>query len=278
MKYHFKQIDVFTQTGLLGNPVAVVFDADDLSAAQMQRFANWTNLSETTFLLKPTDAGADYRVRIFTPARELPFAGHPTLGSCHAWLQAGGTAQDANQIVQQCAQGLIRIRRLSDQLSFAAPPMRASKPSPETLQQTLDALGLSNEPAIDAALLDNGPIFLVLSLRSAREALAVKPDFAKLSKLPSVGLIAPHPQGHDCRYEVRGFAPSMGVNEDPVTGSLNASLAQWLTQTRGESGAYWVAQGSKLGRAGRIQITIDPDHNVWVGGGCVTCIEGTVDI
>ena len=297
----YRQVDVFTATPYYGNPLAVVLDGSGLSEDEMQRFARWTNLSETTFLLPPTQAGADYRVRIYTPGGELPFAGHPTLGSCHAWLEAGGTPKNAAMIVQQCAVGLVNIRRAGQHLAFAAPPLQRSTPAPELLAQVAQALGITLRQIRAAQALDNGPRWLGLLLDSPDTVLALSPDHARLRELqqkvgvaaltqeqPAVILIARSsrearafaehaddaPQLAVPDLEVRAFAAPVGITEDPVTGSLNASLAQWLMAEGHVPTRYVAAQGSCLGRAGRVLLERDASGQVWVGGQVQTCISG----
>ncbi|GAB3467156.1 PhzF family phenazine biosynthesis protein [Massilia terrae] len=275
-RHTFHQLDVFTDIPYKGNPLAVVHDAQDLSDAQMASFAHWTNLSETTFLLPPADPAADYRVRIFTPGGELPFAGHPTLGSCAAWLKAGGAPREEGVVVQECGVGLVRIRRSGKRLAFAAPPLRRSGPlDSASLQQIKQALGLANDDIVDHQWVDNGPGWCALMLRSAEQVLAVKPDFAALGDI-RLGIAAPQLAGADTDYEVRVFVPSLGVPEDPVTGSLNAGLAQWLIGTGAVADSYVAAQGTALGRAGRVFVERVGD-DIWIGGEVVSCIEGTVD-
>ncbi|CEJ12711.1 putative isomerase YddE [bacterium YEK0313] len=273
--FSFQQVDVFTATPLRGNPLAVVIGADTLPDAQMAAFAHWTNLSETTFLLRPTAPEADYRVRIFTPKGELPFAGHPTLGSCHVWLAAGGQAK-ARDIVQECAAGLIRIRRDDDRLSFAAPPLRRAGPvEAETMARVVAGLNLSAADIVEAHWVDNGPGWLAVLLRSAEDVLKLRPDFTVLSGL-RVGVVAPVDRsrtGQDADFEVRGFTAA-GF-EDPVTGSLNAGIAQWLIGSGVAPHAYVASQGTALGRAGRIHVAQVGD-TVWVGGAVTTCITGHV--
>ena len=280
----FAQVDVFTAQAYLGNPLAVVLDGAGLDDAAMQGFARWTNLSETTFVLPPSpDAaaqGADYQVRIFTPGGELPFAGHPTLGSCHAWLQAGGVPRVAGRIVQQCQAGLVPIRQDGTRLAFAAPPLQRRDPSPSHLAQVAAALGLQARHLVAAQLLDNGPVWLGLLLDSADTVLGLRPDHARLKDLgQDVGVIHVGPNASDTAQPgvvVRAFAAPMGNPEDPVTGTLNASLAEWLIADGLAPRSYLVAQGECLGRAGRVHIRQDDDHQIWVGGRAVTCIEGTV--
>jgi PhzF family phenazine biosynthesis protein len=303
----FKQVDVFTAVPYFGNPLAVVLDGSGLSDADMQRFAHWTNLSETTFLLPPTKPEADYRVRIFTPGGELPFAGHPTLGSCHAWLQAGGTPRSTTKIVQECQVGLVPLRREGVRLAFAAPALQRSNPSPALLAQVAAALGLSAKQIVAAQLLDNGPVWLGLLLDSHQTVLQLNPDHLALKNLgQKVGVAAVEPGSSgaaligrsnrearafgtqsDARQaslaeapalEVRAFAAPIGVNEDPVTGSFNASLAQWLIAEGHAPARYVAAQGACLGRAGRVHIEQTADGQVWVGGESVTCIDGQVQL
>ena len=280
----FRQIDVFSHHPGFGNPVAVVLDAQGLSDADMRRFAAWTNLSETTFLMPPTAAGhaagADYRLRIFSPRGELPFAGHPTLGTCRAWLQQGHTPRVPGLVVQESAQGLVQIEHQGDTLAFAAPPLQRSKPSPALVPLVASALGLRPHQIQAAQLLDNGPVWLGLLLDSAETVLGLTPDHARLKDLgQDVGVIHIAPDA-GANHErpgavVRAFAAPMGNPEDPVTGSLNASLAQWLIGEGLAPTRYLVAQGECLGRAGRVYIRQDAQGQVWVGGHTVTCIEGT---
>ncbi len=273
----FSQVDVFTAEPYRGNPVAVVHDADGLTDAQMAAFARWTNLSETTFLLRPTDpAVADYRLRIFTPGGELPFAGHPTLGSCHAWLSAGGRPARDGAIVQECGVGPVVLRRGGHVLQFAAPEPREDAPvDPATLDRVLGALALPADAVVDHRLLDNGPRWHVLLLDSPERVLGLRPDWAAIEGI-DVGVVGPRPDGGETAFEVRGVAPGMGLTEDPVTGSLNASIGQWLIRTGRAPERYVAAQGTALGRAGRVHVERDADGTVWVGGDTVTCIEGTV--
>ena len=272
-RFAFAQVDVFTDVALKGNPLAVVHGADALDDAQMQAFARWTNLSETTFLLQPTGPLADYRVRIFTPGGELPFAGHPTLGSCHAWLEAGGVPKTPGAVVQQCGVGRVDIRLDGERAAFAAPPLRREPIAEAGLLPVLAALGLPREQVRQAQWLDNGPRWLGLLLDAADTVLALEPDHAALKSLAKVGVIGPHAAGGPCQFEVRGFAAPIGIPEDPVTGSLNASLAQWLIGDGVAPARYVAAQGTRLGRAGRVHIA-QVDGQVWVGGHSVSCIRG----
>jgi len=277
MKRRFTQLDVFTGTALRGNPLAVVHDAQGLSEDTMAAFARWTNLSETTFLLPPSTPGADYHVRIFTPGGELPFAGHPTLGSCHAWLAAGGQPQEPGTVVQQCGVGLVRIRRSAARLAFAAPPLRRTGPlEADLVQRIVAALGVQASDVLHHQWVDNGPGWSAVMLRSAEQVLSLKPDRVKLGDL-KLGVVGAHAATHDAQFEVRAFIPSMGVLEDPVTGSLNAGLAQWLIGSGLAPKAYVAAQGTALRRAGRVHLEQQGD-TVWVGGDVAACIEGQVDL
>jgi PhzF family phenazine biosynthesis protein len=272
----FRQVDVFTTTAYYGNPVAVVLDGSGLTAEQMQHVAHWTNLSETTFVLPPTDAGADYRVRIFTPAVELPFAGHPTLGTCHAWLENGGTPHDPAMFVQECEAGLVRVRRTEDGLAFAAPPLLRSGPVDDAVVAHIaDMLRLPVGDIVDAQWVDNGPGWVAVLLADADAALAVRPGVVDLD----VGVVGPYPPGSAVAFEVRAFTPKDGMtDEDPVTGSLNASLADWLLRTGRAEAPYVASQGAARGRAGRVHITRDDDFEIWVGGGTVTCVTGEIEL
>jgi PhzF family phenazine biosynthesis protein len=276
MLRRFSQVDAFTTSAYHGNPCAVVVDGDGLDDQRMQRFAHWTNLSETTFVLPPTDPTADYRVRIFTPVAELPFAGHPTISTCHAWLEAGGTPAVGGEIVQECEAGLVRIRRTANGLGFAAPPLIRSGPVEESLVQRLaETLGIEREAVVDAQWADNGPGWVAVLLEHADAVLALKPSFTDLD----VGVVGPYPPGGETAFEVRAFFPKDGVMvEDPVTGSLNASLAEWLLRTGRATSPYVASQGAALGRSGRVHISRDDDGTIWVAGGTVTCISGTVDL
>jgi PhzF family phenazine biosynthesis protein len=279
MKQHrYDQVDVFTAVPYLGNALAVVHGADGLDDARMQAFARWTNLSETTFLLAPTDPAADYRVRIWTPRRELPFAGHPTLGSCHAWLAAGGRPK-GETVVQECGVGLVRIRRDGERLAFAAPPLRRSGPADAATRARLArCLGIETAAIRAAEWVDNGPGWVAVLLGSRAEVLALRPDLGAMGEL-EVGVVAPWTDAApgEPQFEVRAFVPSVGVGEDPVTGSLNAGLAQWLIGAGLAPPGYVASQGTVLGRAGRVHAErIGSD--IWIGGASVTCIEGRVTL
>jgi PhzF family phenazine biosynthesis protein len=276
MERPFCQVDVFTEEPYLGNPVAVVVDAKGLSTDDMQRFAQWTNLSETTFILPPEAAEADYRVRIFTPSRELPFAGHPTLGTCHAWLTHGGTPHRDGTVVQECEAGLIELRRDGDTLAFAAPPLIRSGPVDQaTLLHLVDVLNLHPTHVVDAQWVDNGPGWVAVLLASADAVLAVRPGVSDLD----IGVVGPYPSGSPEAFEVRAFSPALGsFGEDPVTGSLNASLAGWLLDSGRATAPYVASQGTAMGRRGRVHISRDETGTIWVGGGTVTCLRGTADL
>ena len=277
MPFKFTQVDVFSTTPLKGNPLAVVHGADALSDAQMHDFARWTNLSETAFLLKPTDPGADYRVRIFTPHRELPFAGHPTLGSCHAWLEAGGFARADTEVVQQCTAGLIHIRRSGARLAFAAPPrLRTGPLEDELLARIGHALSLRPEDIVDHQWVDNGPGWAAVRLRSAEAVLNLQIDWPALGGI-KLGVVGPHAPGHEAQFEVRALIGEGAGYEDPVTGSLNASLAQWLIESGAAPEAYVAAQGTCLQRAGRVHIHREAG-TVWVGGASVSCVRGELTL
>ena len=312
----FKQVDVFTDTPYLGNPLAVVLDGSDLSTEDMQHFAHWTNLSETTFLLPPTPAaaaqGAHYRVRIFTPGAELPFAGHPTLGSCHAWLKTHHIGESTlmggvpDELVQECGVGLVHIRRNGERLAFGAPALQRSEPAPGLVRQVAAALGLDARHLVASQLLDNGPTWLGLLVDRAEVLLALEPNHLALKSLGfKVGLVhiqkaleasflisrsnresrafGPRSRAHNTTHttpqvQVRAFAAPIGVNEDPVTGSLNASLAQWLIADGFAPSHYIATQGTCLGRHGQVYVDQDETGQVWVGGDVVSCVEGVVNL
>jgi len=270
----YRQVDVFTAEALRGNPLAVVLDGTGLDTGRMAAFARWTNLSETTFLLPPAHPEADYQVRIFTPGAELPFAGHPTLGSCHAWLAAGGRPRREGVVVQQCAVGLVPIR-LGERLAFRAPPTTVEPVEAAYLERVCAALGLAPQAVSDAAWLTNGPRQLALLLDRASTVTAMQPDHAALKQLSVVGVVAPAPAGTAVDFEVRFFASAIGVDEDPVTGSLNANIAQWLIGSGRAPARYVAAQGAALGRAGRVHVERDAE-GTWIGGDVAPCISGQV--
>jgi PhzF family phenazine biosynthesis protein len=290
----FQQVDVFTDRAGYGNALAVVLDGTGLADDQMARFARWTNLSETTFLLPPTDPAADYRVRIFTPTTELPFAGHPTLGSCHAWLAAGGTARAGDCVVQQCGVGLVRIRReataAGERLAFAAPPRRRTGPLDNAMVERIASiLGVARADIVAHEHCDNGPGWMAVMLKSAEQVLALRPQLGRETGLEigvvgarnepgKVGVVGTQPPGHDTAFEVRAFFPAQGgLAEDPVTGSLNAALAQWLIGSARAPARYVAAQGTVLGRAGRVFVEHD-GTDVWIGGHVARCIDGVLTL
>jgi PhzF family phenazine biosynthesis protein len=276
MLRQFRQVDVFAGAPYGGNPLAVVLGADGLSDEEMSRFANWTNLSETTFVLEPDDDQADYRVRIFTASQELPFAGHPTLGTCHAWLEAGGKPRTPGVVIQQCGAGLVPIRQDTSGLRFAAPPLLRSGPVDEPLaRRVAEILRIGRNEIVDLQWTDNGPGWIAVLLDSAEAVLAVRPGPTDLD----LGVVGPYPPGGPAAFEVRAFLPKNATtDEDPVTGSLNASVAQWLLATGRASAPYQVRQGTVLGRNGQVRITASDDGTVWVGGDAVTCISGAVEL
>lgn len=280
MSRPFRQVDVFSERPLGGNPVAVVHDAEGLPDDRMQQFAAWTNLSETTFLLPPTDPAADYRLRIFTPTGELPFAGHPTLGTAHAWLEAGGVPRTVGTLVQECAAGLVRLRR-EPRLAFAAPPrIRSGPPTDEERGRVLAALALADDDVVAMEWCDNGPGWIGVLLQSADAVLAVAPDATRFGGL-DIGIVGAYDDLRagevGAQVEVRALFRALGVVEDPVTGSLNAALAQWLTAEGRLPDVYVASQGTLLGRTGRVHVERDGD-TVWVGGQTTTRIVGEVDL
>jgi PhzF family phenazine biosynthesis protein len=274
----FSQVDVFTDRLTRGNPVAVVHDADDLSTADMAAFARWTNLVETTFLLEPRDRNADYRLRIFTPRAELPFAGHPTLGSARAWLEAGGRARNEGHPVQECGAGLVRIRTRDHRLFFSAPALVRSGPvSPADFDRLTAALKIGAADAVDAQWTDNGPGWVTILLKDADAVLRLNPDRDAFGPFSSVGAVGPYPPGADVAFEVRAFIPEIGSGEDPVTGSLNAGIAQWLMATGRAPDSYVASQGARMGRQGRVFVEKINDV-IWVGGDTVLGVRGHVSL
>ena len=273
----FKQVDVFGSEPYLGNPLAVVLEAEGLTDADMESFARWTNLSETTFVLPPTVDGADYRVRIFTPGGELPFAGHPTLGTCHAWLESGAKRRYPDVVVQECGIGLVTLHANAGIAAFAAPPLQRSGPlEEEILDQARRALHLEPGQVLASNWIDNGPGWLGLLLPDAATVLGLSPDPAVMGNL-RVGVIGAQPADAETDFEVRAFVPGLGVAEDPVTGSLNAGLAQWLIGANLAPDRYVVTQGTAVQRSGRVRV-FTRDGKIWVGGSTVTCIDGTVTL
>jgi PhzF family phenazine biosynthesis protein len=279
--YSFSQVDVFGSRALSGNPVAVVHGATGLDDDTMAAFGRWTNLSETTFLLPPEDPRADYRLRIFTPGEELPFAGHPTLGSAHAWLEAGGSPASSERIVQECGVGLVELRRAGADVAFRAPDfLRTGPVGEETLGRVVGALGVEADQLVGAWWIDNGPGWLGLELDSAASVLSLRPAFAALEV--DTGVIGPmdaeQQEATGADVEVRAFCPGLGINEDPVTGSLNAGFAMWLTREGRLPSSYVVRQGTALDRDGRVQISTDDAGDIWVGGSSRTVVRGTLDL
>ena len=267
---HFTQVDVFTNELTFGNPVAVVHDADDFTTQDMADFARWTNLSETTFLIAPTDEQADYQLRIFTTNTELPFAGHPTLGSAHAWLEAGGIAKNPEGLTQQCAAGLVRIRRDGTRLAFAAPPLiRSGDVDAEDLTEIMAFLGIDPDVVVDAQWANNGPGWVALLLTDAETVLALRPKAVDSGRFSAVGVVGPYPPHSEVDFEVRAFTSLVTQAEDPVTGSLNAALGQWLIATRRAPSSYVAAQGTAIGRRGRVYVT-QIGNDIWIGGDTVT--------
>lgn len=273
MSHRFAQVDVFGSGPCSGNPVAVVLDTEGMTEGEMQRFARWTNLAETTFVLPPTRPEADYRLRIFTPVLELPFAGHPTLGTCHAWLQAGGEAAQPDEIVQECDAGLVRIRRGEEGFAFAAPPLVRSGPASETdAARVAAALGIDPVEMLAVAWVDNGPGWICALFESAERVLQLRPGALDFD----LGAVGFHLPGSEAAIELRAWAPVNGLAaEDPVTGSLNASVAQWLLGSGRLSAPYLATQGTAIDRAGRIHVSQDAE-TIWVGGATETVIAGEV--
>jgi PhzF family phenazine biosynthesis protein len=276
----FIQCDVFTAEPTKGNGLAIIVDSDGLSAAQMQSFAAWTNLAETTFLLAPTLPTADYKVRIFTPTREMLFAGHPTLGSCASWLRTGGIPQQAGVVRQECGVGIVEIDISGDIPAFVAPPTVIDPLPEESLQAICAALVISTDQIVQTAKLDNGPVWQALELTSAGEVLAVDSSKVRWPGFNSIGLIGPHPEGSECQYEVRMLAPSSGMSEDPITGSLNSAIAHWMYEGGKLQNDLVIAQGTNIGRKGRVYIKPDPTvaGRVLIGGQTQILIEGVVNL
>jgi PhzF family phenazine biosynthesis protein len=289
-EYEFTQVDVFTDLAFKGNPLAVVHAAGDLSDAQMKAFANWTNLSETTFLLPPTDPAADYRVRIFTPHTELTFAGHPTLGSCHAWLEAGGRPKQAGRVMQQCGVGLVEVMVRDGGLAFAAPPSERPPVGEASLKRALAAFGLSRDEVVSARWLRNGSNWWCsLLLKDAQRVIALRPDPGALTALANApaaadedrpqrqwGLVAPH-AGEEAHVEVRALIAAGAFYEDPVTGSLNAAIGQWLMEEGHMPSRYRATQGTVLGRDGQVLLQREGER-LWVGGRSISCVRGRVSL
>lgn len=273
----FSQVDVFTEEPFLGNPVAVVLDGDGITDQDMARLANWTNLSETTFVVSPSSAEADYGLRIFTPGGEIPFAGHPTLGSAHAWLEAGGVPRSPGKLVQECPLGLIDVRRSDSGLIFRAPDLKRDGPlNSAHLDRIARGLGICRERIVAHQWVDNGPGWAAVQLATAEEVLALEPDDRHMGDL-MLGVVGAYPEGSPVAFEVRAFAMPAGVREDPVTGSLHAGIAQWLIRADAAPRCYRAGQGSRLRRQGVVTIEAH-ETEVWVGGHSSTCVRGTVDV
>ena len=275
----FNLVDVFGTDPFTGNPLGVIADAEGLATEEMQAITRWLNLSETTFLLPPTDPAADYRVRIFTLAHELPFAGHPTLGSAHAWIEAGGRPKQDGVIVQECGAGLVTIRQEGGQLAFAAPPLlRRGAPTEAEIAEVADVLRIDRGAIVDAAWVDNGPGWIAVMLESADAVLALEPA-RRHAKRIDIGVVGPHAAANEAAFEIRAiFSDGHGVLiEDPVTGSLNASVGQWLFASGRAHGAYVAAQGTRLGRTGRVHVSQDDAGQVWVAGATRTLFIGRSD-
>jgi PhzF family phenazine biosynthesis protein len=275
----FIQCDVFSPKPYQGNGLAVVVDADGLTDEQMQRFAAWTNLAETTFLLSPTDPTADYRVRIFTPSREMLFAGHPTLGTCASWLHSGGIPKTVGMVRQECGVGIVEVDvSKRPTLSFAAPATTIKEMDPAHRVDIMQALNISADSIVNTAELCNGPVWQLFELKHAAQVLALDSSLVRWPTFKAIGLIAPHPPSSECDYEVRMLAPSSGMSEDPITGSLNAAIAKWLMHNGRLQKPYLVAQGTQIGRSGRVTVRPGKHETVWIGGEVHILIEGSVQI
>ena len=276
-KRRFIQCDVFSPVPTQGNGLAVIVDAEGLSDVQLQTFAAWTNLAETTFLLPPTDSAADYKLRIFSPGREMLFAGHPTLGSCAAWLHSGGIPQQKGLVRQECGIGIVEIDVSGAQFAFVAPPTKIERLPEEILHSIMEALDISSESILHTALLDNGPVWTVLQLQSADQVLSVDSSLVRWPEYKSIGLIGAHKAGAECDYEVRMLAPSSGMSEDPITGSLNSALAQWLSAEGRLGQSIIIAQGTSINRHGRVSVRVDgADDKIKIGGDTHILIDGHV--
>lgn len=280
MERAFRQVDVFGTGACTGNPVAVVLDAEGIDEETMRRFSVWSNLSECTFVLPPSAPGADYRVRIFALNRELPFAGHPTLGTARAWLDAGGTPIAPGVVVQECDAGLIPVRIDDDVLAFGAPPrIRSGHVDADLLDRVIDVLGVDRERVVDAEWLDNGPGWVGVLLDSARTVLELRPDASAHAGAWDIGVIGPHDAASDTQFELRAFFTDGNgpMREDPVTGSLNAAAAEWLIASGRAHAPYRAAQGTAMGRRGRVHISSEGE-TLWVGGHADVVLSGTADL
>ena len=273
----FIQCDVFSPIPTQGNGLAVVVEGEGLSGEQMQIFAAWTNLAETTFILPPTDPLADYKLRIFTTTREMLFAGHPTLGSCAAWLHCGGEPKQMNLVKQECGVGIVEIDVSTEKYAFVAPPTKIATMPEAQLQDIAETLKISPDAVLHKAILDNGPVWQVLQLETAEQVLAVDSSLVKWPENKPVGLIGAHTDSHECDYEVRMLAPSSGMSEDPITGSLNAALAHWLLAEGRLDQAVTIAQGTKINRHGRVSV-IPQGENIYIGGDTHILIDGQVTL
>jgi PhzF family phenazine biosynthesis protein len=276
----FIQCDVFAELPTKGNGLAVVIDAEDLSDQQLQDFAAWTNLAETTFIFPPTDLAADYKLRIFTPTREMLFAGHPTLGSCAAWLHTGGSPKQANIVKQECGVGIVEIDLRGEVPAFVAPPTAIEPLAESRLREIIEVLQIDPTIVVRSSKLDNGPVWQVLELASAQDVLAVDSSLVRWPVFKAIGLIGAYPEDAECQYEVRMLAPSSGMSEDPITGSLNSALARWMHQDDRLQEKLVISQGKNINRHGRIYVQFDPQENgrILIGGHTQILIEGTLDL
>lgn len=274
----YAQVDVFSSDPLRGNGLAVVLDGDGLSSEQMQRFAQWTNLAETTFLLPPADPKADYTIRIFTPKKEMLFAGHPTLGSVQAWLNAGGQPKTLGKVVQDCKIGLVDIDVSGNVPAFAAPQTKIAPLPKADLDEITTALDLSRDAIKTSALLDNGPVWKLIELDSADAVLEIDASKVTYPDYMGISLIGAYPDGSECTFETRNITPSSGMLEDPITGSMNAAISHWLHATSRLNGPVVISQGTALGCTGRVHITPNHDGQIWIGGNVNSLIEGTLTL
>jgi PhzF family phenazine biosynthesis protein len=273
----FIQCDVFTPIPTLGNALAVVVDGEGVSEESMRQFAAWTNLAETTFILPPQDLTADYKLRIFSPTREMLFAGHPTLGSCAAWLHCGGKAREPGIVRQECGVGIVEIDTSDPQLlAFTAPPTAIRPMQQDNFDAITTVFEIPPDQILQTAELENGPLWQVMQLGSAEAVLALDSSRVRWPTFKAIGMIGAHPPGGECDYEVRMLAPSSGMSEDPITGSLNSALAHWLQAQGKLERPITVAQGTRINRHGRVAITSVDSATVKIGGQTHILIEGTV--